>query len=73
MTTARPIPVHVACEGVKSRRVVRPALLRAVRWLPLLLAVACGLLIEPRPLLMAALLVLSLPALVRAYRQLEWF
>lgn len=70
--TARPIPVHVACEGVKSRRVVRPALLRAVRWLPLALAVLTGLLIEPRPLLMAALLVLSLPALVRAYREVTW-
>lgn len=72
MTTAPQIPVHLACEGVRSRRVVRPALLRAVRWLPLLLAVACGFLVEPRPLLMAALLVLSLPALVRAYRGVTW-
>ena len=72
MTTVPRIPVHLAHEGVRSRRVVRPALLRAVRWLPLGLAVLCGFLIEPRPLLMLALLLLSLPALVRAYREVTW-
>lgn len=72
MTTTPPIPVHVAYEGVQPRRVIRPALLRAVRWLPLGLAALTGLLAEPRPLLMLALLLLSVPALVRAYRGVTW-